>query len=53
MKISITTARKLGIVSNKNRSTPHYADLMREAGKNATQKKAWSKKLGGKVSLQG
>lgn len=43
MKLSITDARKFGIVSAKNRKSPHYADVAREAGKQQTQMKAWAK----------
>jgi hypothetical protein len=42
VKISITEARKLGIVSKKNRSSPHYADAARAKGKANTQVKAWN-----------
>lgn len=42
MKLSITDARKLGIVAAKGRKSPHYADVARAKGKVATQ---WREKL--------
>lgn len=41
MKLSITEARKLGLVAQKGRKSPHCADLAREKGKAETQIKAW------------
>ncbi len=43
MSISITDARRIGIISAKNRKTPHYADVARAEGKQKTQLKAWVK----------
>jgi hypothetical protein len=43
MSISISDARKMGLVPNKNRKTPHHADVARAAGKQNTQMKAWAK----------